>query len=146
MRKYLKPLMIAVSLTLTLMCASTSYSQTSTNSTPQATATSDRAKLISLCENAKDEVITSRLLIGSYEATIKAQEKEQTLSDAELAKVREALDHEKASLAQSELAVTTYKKALSKEVKKKNFYKRVAEGLFITTAALAAVVVLSAHK
>lgn len=120
------------------MLASASYSQTSNDSTRQT----DKATLISLCEKAKDEVVASRALIAAYEDTLAKQEKEQTLADAEILKLRDALDHEKAALAQEEQAVAVYKKALGTEKKKKNFYKRVAGGLLVTTVTLGAIVVL----
>lgn len=121
------------------MLASVSYSQTSNGSTPQ---TADRAAIVSLCEKAKDEVIASRALIASYETTLQAQAKEQTLSDAEIARLREALDHEKKALASSEAAIVEYKKALAKEIKKKNFFKRIAEGLAVAAAVAVTVAVL----
>lgn len=121
-----------------MILANVTFSQTSTGSTPPT----DRAKLVSLCEKAKDEVIASRTLIASYEDTITKQEAEQTLTDAELLKVREALGHEKKALEHSQLAIAEYKKALAKEVKKKNFYKAMVKGLVLTTGVLAAFVVL----
>jgi hypothetical protein len=98
--------------------------------------------VISLCETAKDEVIASRALIAQYETTLRDQEREQTLTESELASVRDALDKEKKALGQSELAVKEYKKALAKEVKKKNFYKRIATSTTLTTIILAALLFL----
>lgn len=116
------------------MLGNAGYGQTSTSSTPD-----DRATLISKCEKAKDEVIVSRALIASLEDTIAKQEVEQTMTDAELAKVREALAHERKALAESEAAVKEYKKALAKMTKKKNFFKSLSKVLGITTVTLAAV-------
>lgn len=128
MKKLVTPLTLLASLILILILANVSFSQTSKDSTPST----DRALIVSLCEKAKDEVIASRALIAAYEDTVARQSREQTLTDAELAKVREALDHEKKALAQSEAAVVVYKKALASEVKKKNFFKKIAG---ITTSA-----------
>lgn len=129
-------LSVMASLAMILILASVSCAQNSKNSIP------DKAVLISLCEKAKDEVVASRALIKAYEATVAKQEAEQTLSDAEIAKVREALEQQKKALAESEAAVTIYKQALSKVTKKKNFFKSVAKGLAITAAVLTAVIVL----
>lgn len=120
------------------MLASVSYSQTSPTSTPQT----DRATLISLCEKAKDEVIASRALIASYEDTLKKTENGKTLAEAEATALREALAKEKAALKERELAEAALRKALASEVKKKNFYKRIAGSSIVTTVVLAAILIL----
>lgn len=128
----------------------------SQNSDP---STVDRAELVTLCERAKDEVVTSRQLIGAYQereaaltdaldkaervSTLSAQEID--LLKAERTKIREALAKERSALATKELEVTEYKKALAKVTKKKNFFKTLTKALLTTTvisAAVAAAVIL----
>jgi hypothetical protein len=138
-----------------LMLVSVSYSQNSANSI----GNKDRAEIVSLCEKAADEVIVSREIIKTYEDQINllqdALDKGQAaqeLSDeqiglqkAEIGKVREALSKERDALASKELEVVTLRKALSKEIKKKNFYKSLVKILGTTTAisvAVAAAVIL----
>jgi hypothetical protein len=133
MKKYAIHLLLST--VAILILANASYSQTSPTST-------DRATLITLCEKAKDEVIASRALISSYEDTLKKTEKGKALSEAEATELRQALAKEKDALKQKEVAEAALRKALASEVKKKNFYKRVAESSVFTTVVLAAILIL----
>jgi flagellar biosynthesis chaperone FliJ len=134
------------------MLVNASFSQSSATST-------DRAELVSLCEKAKDEAKVSRTLIAQYEETLNAREKEleqaklvQGLSDekislleTEVSQLRKALAKERDDLAEKELAIDAYKKALSKMTKKKNFFKTLTKIFAVTTlvtGAAAAVLIL----
>lgn len=123
------------------MLVSVSSGQTSTNSTD------DRARLVSLCEQAVKEVKASRALIPQLEESLKAKEKQiavaeklQTASDEQVGRlkaesdlIRQSLEAERTALKESEAAVAEYKKALAKMTKKKNFFKSMTKILAITT-------------
>jgi hypothetical protein len=130
------------------MLASVSYSQTSENSIP-----TDRAALVSLCEQARDEVIASRSLVKAYEVSVKEYdtrianaEKLQMLSDDEVTllkkqrdQIKDALDKERKALSEKTAEVTELRKTLAKVVKSRNFYKNLTKILTVTTVTFAAV-------
>lgn len=132
-----------------MISASATSAQTSRPSTPKS-----RADIVSLCEKARDEVVASRRLIDeytklidNYEATLKKSAEMDALSGeviaaykTEVASLRAAVDKQTAIIAIREAEIVTYEKALSKEKKKKNFYKTMWT---LTGAALAGVVVVS---
>ena len=131
------------------MLGSVSYSQSSVPST--GNNQNDRAELVSLMERAVAEVEQSRVMIEGYEAQIRGYEdaiaKAEKLDGdnqvligylkAESAKVREALSEKQVALTAKQKEVDIYKDALAKEIKKKNFFKKIAK--FSTVAAAVAV-------
>ena len=134
------------------MSASAIFCQTSTGSTQPT----DRAKLISLCENATEEVKILRPLIKEAETAVKAAEtalederRAGSLTAEQLAErtrevenLRAAYEKLRTAFEEKEAEVEIYKKALKGAIKKKNFFKTIAK--YSTTAAviLGAVVVL----
>jgi hypothetical protein len=130
------------------MLVSVSYSQTSENS-----KVTDRAELVTRCEQAKDEIIAGRALISQlteslekYEDALGKAEEVENLSEQEIGflkaerdAVRKALDLERGALAKKELEVIEYQKALAKMTKKKNFFKNLTKVLTVSTGTLAAI-------
>lgn len=124
------------------------FSQNSGNS---KTDNDERAELVSRCERAVEEIKISRRLITEYEVTLKAKETElekarslNTLSEeqiglleAEVGKIRTALDAERKALAETEAALEEYRKALAKMTKQRNFFRTLTKVL-IVTAGIAA--------
>lgn len=128
-----------------LILGSVSYSQNSE---------SNRAELVSRCERAAEEVDASRKLIAGqeeklkgYEDLIVKAEKLQLLSDdeiklrkAETAELRIAIAKEREALGFKQREADELRRQLASEVKKKNFFKKLAK--FSTVAAAVAIGIL----
>lgn len=115
--------------------------------------------MVTKCEQARDEVKVSRLLIKDYQASVlsyenalgKAEEsgnlsaQEIDLLKVEVGQVREALANERIALALKEKEAKEYETALAKMTKSRNFYKTLTRALVVVTTisvAIAASVIL----
>lgn len=131
------------------------YSQSSASST--GNSQSDRAELVSLMERAVDEVTQSRIIIeqdkqqiADYDLALQKADKLDASNQAlvkfltdEIAKLRQTVADKQAALEAKQKEVDIYKAQLAKEVKKKNFYKRLAEISTVVAVGAIAFIVLN---